>query len=209
MLFCPILIVFGLLFLETIDSETCPAQCKCTNISSAALRVDCSLRDLHEIPPIPDITEELYLEQNQIITVPPGIFDNLMNLKKLNLSSNPLYCDCKIWYLKLWLDDQKLDKDNNTKCVSPAALRGTPVSQLVAGRHFTSCSAPQRHCSDFLLNDLFLYGSLFLLFFLMILCLKTVRVVKFKVKVTEHDIKFQMRRTMQISSLKRRLNLCK
>uniref|UniRef100_A0A8C5QQD2 LRRCT domain-containing protein n=1 Tax=Leptobrachium leishanense TaxID=445787 RepID=A0A8C5QQD2_9ANUR len=152
--------------------------------------VDCSLQDLKEIPVFPASTEELYLQQNHIVTIPSGAFDNLMNLKKFNLSSNPLHCDCVIWYLKMWLDDQKLDEDSSPICFTPAELHGTPVSHLKAV-HITPCSRPQTLCSDFLVKDAFLYASLFLLFFLMILCLKTIKLMKFRLKTSFQEYKLE------------------
>ncbi|XP_063283665.1 platelet glycoprotein IX-like [Pelobates fuscus] len=199
MLFCLVLILLWILFPKTINGNLCPGKCKCTNVTVDTLRMDCRLQNLSEIPVIPISTEELYLQQNQITTIPPGVFDKLMNLKKFNLSSNPLHCDCKILYLKLWLDDRKLDIDNSTICSTPAMLHGMPVSQL------KPCSRPHT-CFDFLAKDTFLYISLFLLFSLLIVCLKKIKLMQFRLNVTDNDIMFRTHQSLRISLKKRRFN---
>ncbi|XP_063794867.1 platelet glycoprotein IX-like isoform X2 [Pseudophryne corroboree] len=174
------LILLGLWFLTVAVEGDCPVKCKCTNLTGKAFKVDCSLRNLEDMPSFPEETEELYLQENLLTTVPAGAFDNLVNLKKLNLSSNPLHCDCKIWYLIMWLADGGMDTVSGIKCLSPSSLHGKPVSQL-SGKQIASCSRPSRLCSDFLFNDAFLYALLLVLFFVMILCLKTFKMMKFEI----------------------------
>lgn len=203
MLIGPNLILLGIWFLTAANGSDCPVQCKCINLTDNTLRVDCSSQNLKNFPSLPKETEELYLQENLLTAVPAGAFDNLINLKKLNLSSNPLYCDCKIWYLIMWLSDENMDGVSGIKCVYPAPLYGKPVSQLT-GNEITSCSRRTRLCSDFLFNDAFLYAFLFLLFFLMILCLKTFKMIKFKIKVSDNDIELRTIQTPKVSFLKKR-----
>ncbi|XP_075040208.1 platelet glycoprotein IX-like [Mixophyes fleayi] len=174
------IILLGLWFLTVADGGDCPVKCKCINLTGNTIKVDCSLRNLENIPSFPEETEELYLQENLLTTVPIGAFDNLVKLKKLNLSSNPLHCDAKIWYLMMWISDGDMDVASGIKCSSPSSLYGKPVSQL-SGREIASCSRPSKHCSDFLFNDAFLYALLFLLFFLMILCMNTFKMMKFEI----------------------------
>ncbi|XP_075688459.1 platelet glycoprotein IX-like [Rhinoderma darwinii] len=196
------LILFGIWFL-TVNGSDCPVQCKCINLTANSLRVDCSSQNLKTFPIIPKETEELYLQENLLTVVPAGAFDNLINLKKLNLSSNPLHCDCKIRYLIMWLSDGNMDGVSGIKCVYPSPLYGKPVSQLT-GNEITSCWRHTRLCSDFLFNDAFLYAFLFLLVFLMILCLKTFKKIKFKIKVSDNDIELRTYQTPKVSILRRR-----
>ncbi|KAG9483670.1 hypothetical protein GDO78_009540 [Eleutherodactylus coqui] len=190
MLIGPNLILLGIWFLTVAHGNYCPVQCKCINLTVSTIRVDCSSQNLKNVPPLPKETDELYLQDNLLTLVPPGAFDNLRNLKKLNLSSNPLHCDCKIWYLIMWLSDRNMDGVSGIKCVYPSSLYGKPVSQLT-GDEITSCLRRTRLCSDFLFNDAFLYAFLSLLFFLMILCLKTFKMIKFKIKVSDNDIELR------------------
>ncbi|XP_077131993.1 platelet glycoprotein IX-like [Ranitomeya variabilis] len=203
MLIGPNLILLGIWFLTVADGSDCPVQCKCINLTGNTLRVNCNSQNLKKFPSLPKETEELYLQENLLTVVPAGAFDNLINLKKLNLSSNPLHCDCKIWYLIMWLSDGNMVEVSEIKCVHPSPLYGKPVSQLTENE-ITSCSRHTRLCSDFLFNDAFLYALLSLLFFLMILCLKTFKMIKFKIKVTDNDIELRTSKTSKDSFRKRR-----
>ncbi|MEE6501578.1 hypothetical protein FKM82_004255 [Ascaphus truei] len=198
----PMIVLLELLSLATANGYICPRKCICTDLTSSTLKVDCSLRKLENLPSFPNTTEELCLQQNLLTSIPSGTFDNLKNLKKLNLSYNPLHCDCHIWYLKMWLDDQRLDKDNSTKCLTPRSLYGKPVTEL-SGTQVTSCSRRVTLCSDFIFNDAFLFALLFLSLLLMILCLKTFKMMKFKLEVSDDDVTFPMKRAPRVRSLKR------
>ncbi|XP_075176750.1 platelet glycoprotein IX-like [Anomaloglossus baeobatrachus] len=201
MLIGPRLVLLGIWFLTVADGSDCPVQCKCLRLTDGTLRVDCSSRDLKDFPSLPEDTAELYLQGNLLTQVPAGAFDNLISLKKLNLSSNPLHCDCRIWYLVMWLSDGDMEDVSEKKCVHPAPLCGKAVRQLT---HITACSRRTRRCSDFLLHDAFLFALLSLLFCLMILCWKTSQMINFKIKVTDKDIELRTRPTPKIRVPKRR-----
>ncbi|XP_056384228.1 platelet glycoprotein IX-like [Hyla sarda] len=203
MLIGPNLILLGIWFLTDVSGSDCPVQCKCIYLTDNTLRVDCNSQNLKVFPSLPRETEELYLQENLISVVPAGAFDNLINLKKLNLSSNPLHCDCRIRYLIMWLSDGNMDGVSGIRCVYPAPLYGKPVSQLTESE-ISSCSRHTRLCSDFLFNDAFLYALLFPLFFLMILCLRTFKMIKFEIKVSENDIELRTHPTPKVGFLKRR-----
>ncbi|XP_068108910.1 uncharacterized protein [Hyperolius riggenbachi] len=96
MLVCPKLIFLGFCLLTTSCGGDCPVECKCIPLDRGSLRVDCSFKNLNSLPSFPKETAELLLQGNQITAVPAGAFDNLVDFKKLNLSSNPLHCDCTI-----------------------------------------------------------------------------------------------------------------
>ncbi|KAK5985627.1 hypothetical protein GCK32_013221, partial [Trichostrongylus colubriformis] len=66
------------------EAHVCPPACACTDTT-----VDCRDRGLTHIPAnLPSSTTELRLEQNRITYVPPKAFQNLRNLKRLDLSRN-------------------------------------------------------------------------------------------------------------------------
>ncbi|XP_018412671.1 PREDICTED: platelet glycoprotein IX-like, partial [Nanorana parkeri] len=203
MLVCPKLILLGLWFLTATYGGDCPVKCKCSNLDKGALKVDCSFGNLDSLQSFPEETEELLLQENKLTTIPAGAFDNLVNVKKFNLTSNPLHCDCNIWYLIMWLSDGDMEVDSGMKCVSPTSMYGKPLSQLV-GNQIASCSRHKRLCSDFLFNDAFLYILLFLLLFLMILCLKTFKKIKFKIKISDSTTDSRLHRYSRVNFLKRR-----
>ncbi|XP_053325534.1 platelet glycoprotein IX-like [Spea bombifrons] len=195
------LVAFGIFLVILVRGDICPEECECANATSRGLLMDCSRRNLEKVPDIPLSAEELDLRQNQITSVLPGTFDGLLNLKRLNLSGNPLHCGCDVEYLVLWLAGQ--DADSGARCVSPATLSGTPVS----GALITSCTRPHAPpCSHFLLRDAVLLASLFIAIALTVICLRTLKFMWFSLKVTENDITFQCQRFTRRSSLKRRLN---
>ncbi|XP_068111106.1 platelet glycoprotein IX-like [Hyperolius riggenbachi] len=203
MLVCPKLIILGLCLLTTSCGGDCPVECKCVPLDRGALRVDCSFRDLNSLPSFPKETAELLLQGNQITTVPAGAFDNLVNLKKLNLSSNPLHCDCTIRYLMMWISDGDVEIDDGIRCASPLSLYGERVSQL-AGSQIASCSRHPRLCSDFLFNDAFLHILIILLLFLMICCLAAFKKIKFQIKVSDHSVDHKWYRYTRARFLRRR-----
>ena len=49
--------------------------------------------------------QELDLSYNKLKTIPQVCLEGKKSLSKLNLNSNPLKCDCKMAYLKSWLDN--------------------------------------------------------------------------------------------------------
>ncbi|PAV56282.1 hypothetical protein WR25_15709 isoform A [Diploscapter pachys] len=68
------------------DIRTCPPACMCTDTT-----VDCRDRGLTHIPSnLPSQTTEVRLEQNQISYIPPKAFQNLIHLKRLDLSKNSI-----------------------------------------------------------------------------------------------------------------------
>uniref|UniRef100_A0A8C3S6A1 LRRCT domain-containing protein n=1 Tax=Chelydra serpentina TaxID=8475 RepID=A0A8C3S6A1_CHESE len=116
--------------------------------------VDCSSKELKEVPALSVSTRKLYLQNNSMTTIRTGAFDSLRNLKEVNVSDNPWNCDCDILYLKLWLEDFSESSIANVICATPASNEGKPLSQL-SGNELDSCrkSSPIK-CLDFFWRDL-------------------------------------------------------
>uniref|UniRef100_A0A8C2TGT6 Polycystin 1, transient receptor potential channel interacting n=1 Tax=Coturnix japonica TaxID=93934 RepID=A0A8C2TGT6_COTJA len=67
---------------------------------------------------------KLDISHNKISTLEEGIFDNLFNLSEINLSWNPLFCDCKLSWLPRWVEDRKVTilQASDTRCAHPPGL---------------------------------------------------------------------------------------
>ncbi|XP_048347749.1 platelet glycoprotein IX-like [Sphaerodactylus townsendi] len=170
------------LFLETSYASSCPDLCTCSPSDHQPLKVDCSFRELETLPPLPKSTQELNLQHNKLESIPAGAFDNLQMLNVINLSSNPWHCDCGIWYLKNWVEDQPGDLlSSDVKCFTPPSLHQKPVSELT--KELTSCSSSRKYCIDFLFIDAFLLLLMVLWFCFLIGSLMIAKRIKFKMKI--------------------------
>ncbi|NWH35609.1 GPIX protein, partial [Chloropsis hardwickii] len=105
--------------------EGCPPPCRC-----GGTRVDCSSRGLRALPALPRGARGLLLHNNSLASVPAGALDGLGRLQELRLWDNPWHCDCRILYLRLWLQDFSAPALARLRCASPAHLRMKSLGQL-------------------------------------------------------------------------------
>ncbi|XP_062979452.1 platelet glycoprotein IX-like [Elgaria multicarinata webbii] len=142
-----------LLLLSTVQATFCP-PCSCDPLrESWDWAVNCSSRQLKEMPPLIPNIKILRLQNNHLTTILPGALDNLTKLKEVDFSNNPWHCDCSILYLKMWLED--FDKASLAKvtCTTPAAVQMRPLSQLT-GNELEGCRKPLPiKCLDFFWRD--------------------------------------------------------
>ncbi|XP_072438307.1 platelet glycoprotein IX isoform X2 [Chiloscyllium punctatum] len=162
---------FAFLFLLNLPSvKLCPISCQCATLNDLGLKVDCSSKHLKEVPVLPENTVELYLQNNDLTTVAPGMFDNLQKLRKVNLSNNPWNCDCHITYLKHWLEDHQLNANASVLCSTPVLLNGKQILKLT-GNEYAACTNHESiQCKSFLYRDIWLASAL-LLVLILLLCI--------------------------------------
>ena len=74
----------------SFDSKiACPVICMCKYRQDKLIDiVDCSNRGLQEIPALPLSSREIYLQNNEIHSIPCDSFKNMRRLEKLDLSQN-------------------------------------------------------------------------------------------------------------------------
>ncbi|XP_078065840.1 platelet glycoprotein IX [Mustelus asterias] len=160
----------ALLFLLNVPIvKSCPSSCQHTELGGQDLKVDCSFRHLKEVPAVPENTVELYLQNNHLTTVAPGTFDKLQNLRKIDLSGNPWNCDCRITYLKHWLEDQQLKPNPPVCCASPALINGKRLLNLTGNEYAVCPGRESIQCKPFLYRDIWLVVA-FLLVLILLLC---------------------------------------
>ncbi|KFP91863.1 Platelet glycoprotein IX, partial [Apaloderma vittatum] len=145
------------LLLHVTQTEACPPACSCRSVGgTTGLHVDCSSKALTEVPALPADTRRLYLQNNSLTSVPPGALDSLHSLEEVKMFDNPWNCDCRILYLKLWLEVVSVPSLANTRCATPVLLRMKPLGQL-SGNEMGVC---KRHhpikCLEFFWRDLIL-----------------------------------------------------
>ncbi|MBN3297761.1 GPIX protein, partial [Amia calva] len=180
-----------LLLLSPSSAQTCPDSCSCLSLKPAGFTVNCSSRGLTEVPPLPPSTTELHLQNNLLTTVPPGRFDGLQGLRKINLSANPWHCGCDIVYLKAWLEDQDVSAHSDVRCFSPATYKHKPLLQL-GEKAFSACEHSQ---CVLVYRDKFIMALLCLLLLLLLWSLTVVKTSPF---IVDFD---QRHKGMEMESL--------
>ncbi|XP_036593388.1 platelet glycoprotein IX [Trichosurus vulpecula] len=119
-------------------SLACPVPCDCQALETFGLVIDCSNRGLTTVPALPSTTRHLYLQNNNLSSIPAGTFDHLSYVNRIDVTGNPWHCDCSILYLNLWLEDHAEDILHVTRCASPASTASLPLSQLT-GNELEGC----------------------------------------------------------------------
>ncbi|XP_020485273.2 glycoprotein IX (platelet) [Labrus bergylta] len=140
-----------LLHSAVTSAHTARKPCTCSALLPAGLQVNCSTLNLNELPHLPADTTELYIQDNQLTSVSPGMFDSLVGLKKASLSGNPFHCDCRIQYLRNWLLKNKAIVCEEPTCSSPSFVAQKAVSEL-SDDFFSSCTPAS--CSNGISNTL-------------------------------------------------------
>ncbi|OPJ81016.1 protein FAM107A [Patagioenas fasciata monilis] len=75
-----------LLLFQPSHAEVCPPPCRCRSLGeSKGLHIDCSSRQLREVPALPLHTRRLYLHNNSLSWVAPGALDGLRSLEELQI----------------------------------------------------------------------------------------------------------------------------
>ncbi|KAH8367870.1 hypothetical protein KR084_003746, partial [Drosophila pseudotakahashii] len=80
--------------------------------------------------------EKLKLAGNAISHIYEGTFDRMPKLKLLDLSGNPLACDCGLIWLIAWSTSREVRLQPPPKCDSPGNFRGMPLKKLRVGKDF-------------------------------------------------------------------------
>ena len=72
----------------------------------------------------------LSLSANQLENIAENAFENMQRLEEVDLYNNPWHCDCRLQYLKEWLQETTsvLSNSKNLKCHMPKQFRGRSIS---------------------------------------------------------------------------------
>lgn len=82
----------------------------------------------------------LFVNRNNLSVLPHGIFNSLPDDAKVSLLSNPFVCDCKLHWLKTWINKMRfIYSRNEIRCSYPSKLTGQslvtiPNEQFICSR---------------------------------------------------------------------------
>ncbi|XP_077776909.1 platelet glycoprotein Ib beta chain [Podarcis muralis] len=178
-----------LLVFIPLVTPTCPEPCLC-----ASTLIDCTAKDLmhNNLPTsFPPSTTKLYLNHNNLTSIPNGLFDNLKDLQVVHLWANPWECDCHILYLRSWLQwQQNRSFYRNVICLSPSHLQGRIISYLSEDEIISTCQ--YWYCGVALISQMCLFIFLLVqavLLLLVIVYLRRIRRIAKEARrtVTEFD----------------------
>ncbi|MED6263330.1 hypothetical protein CHARACLAT_003491 [Characodon lateralis] len=127
------------LLLTSSSAQRTAQPCIFSELQPSGLSVNCSSLNLMDLPHLPSETTELYVQNNQLTSVPPGQFDRLVNLKKVSLSPNPFRCDCSIQYLRDWMLKNRAIISEEPLCFSPGSVGQKAIIGLSDG-YFSYCT---------------------------------------------------------------------
>ncbi|OPJ69741.1 nyctalopin [Patagioenas fasciata monilis] len=82
----------------------------------------------------------LHLNSNNLTTLPFSVFQPVYFLGRLYLFRNPWECDCRIEWLKEWMENYRLVRD--IPCASPSSVAGTDLIDVLYER------SPEGYCLD-------------------------------------------------------------
>lgn len=85
--------------------------------------------------------ERLKLSTNLIAHIYQGSLDGLVGLKQLDITNNPLACDCDLLWLIPWSQNLSIKLQAVPKCETPAEFKDQPVKKLKIGTDF-HCESP-------------------------------------------------------------------
>ncbi|XP_062926221.1 immunoglobulin superfamily containing leucine-rich repeat protein 2 [Mobula hypostoma] len=87
----------------------------------------------------------LRINSNRFRTFEEGTFDSLTSLSHLQIYSNPFSCNCRLEWLKDWIQQAliSIPEKQDIKCSEPPELKGTAVVDLPP----LQCSAPSVYLS--------------------------------------------------------------
>ncbi|KAJ7320636.1 hypothetical protein JRQ81_020147 [Phrynocephalus forsythii] len=74
----------------------------------------------------------LHLNSNNLTTLPFSVFQPVYFLGRLYLFRNPWECDCRIEWLKEWMENYRLVRD--IPCASPSSVAGLDLTDVVFER---------------------------------------------------------------------------
>ncbi|EMP31498.1 Nyctalopin [Chelonia mydas] len=82
----------------------------------------------------------LHLNSNNLTTLPFSVFQPVYFLGRLYLFRNPWECDCRLEWLKEWMENYRLVRD--IPCVSPSSVAGIDLADVLFDR------SPEGYCLD-------------------------------------------------------------
>ncbi|XP_054693608.1 platelet glycoprotein IX [Grus americana] len=177
----------SLLFHMT-QTEVCPPSCNCKSPGEMTdWHIDCSSRKLTEVPALPVNTKRLYLQNNSLTSVPPGVLDSLRSLEEVKIFDNPWNCDCHILYLKLWLEDFSPLSLEDIRCATPAPVRMKPLSQLTGNELGICKTLLPIKCLEFFWRDLILIAGAIIAIILVAWALKFSKKLVCQINLSQYD----------------------
>lgn len=79
---------------------------------------------------IPAGLRYLNLAHNRIVTVPTDVLTTMSYLRKLDLSKNPIHCNCNLVIMQDWFSGQGIIFENGVTCSEPAQYAGQHLSNI-------------------------------------------------------------------------------
>ncbi|KAF6718081.1 Platelet glycoprotein IX [Oryzias melastigma] len=174
------------LLLASSNAQISGRPCICSAPVPAGLSVNCSSLNLTFVPHLPSNTTELHMQDNQLTSVDPGLFDPLVSLRQLSLSGNPFHCDCRIQYLRNWLLKNRHVISEVPTCSTPSSVAHKAITELT-DQYFSSCATPS--CAY--ATDALMVGMLLCLLLLFLWSLTLARRSTFTLSIDERHSGFQ------------------